>query len=195
MGTRKFLRAVWDIDPAGWDYHLDIIGFALAIVLVYVVGRFVASFLGRTAWHSVERLLVQLPVIKQIYPSIKQVTDFLILSDTKVQFSRVVAVEYPRKGIYSMGLVTNPGMQSLRRRSDVDLLTVFIPSSPTPITGYTITVRRDEVIDLPFDIDQALRFTVSAGVILPSNELLEKPPADSAADDHQHAPDAVLTDE
>ena len=192
-GTRWLLVKVVHVDAGQlattWDtWRLDVVGFLLAIVLVYIVGRFVASILGRTAWRSLERLLIQLPVIKQIYPSIKQVTDFLILNETKVQFSRVVAVEYPRKGIWSMGLVTNPGMRTLQRLTDADLLTVFIPSSPTPVTGYTITVRREDVVDLPFDIDEALRFTVSGGVIMPQTEGAEDRPADLPTENQQRLP-------
>jgi len=86
----------------------------------------------------------------------------------------VVAVEYPRKGIWSIGLATNPGMRTLHESTGEDLLTVFIPSSPTPVTGYTITVGRDKIIDLPMSIDEALRFTISGGVIQPDHQLVEK---------------------
>ena len=115
--------------------------------------------------------LVKLPGIKQIYPSVKQVTDFFF-SDRQVQYSRVVIVEYPRKGIWSLGLVTNTGMRTVDESLPGELLTVFVPSSPTPVTGYTITVRRDEVIDLPISIDEALRFTISGGVIQPPSQQL-----------------------
>ncbi len=191
--VRAAIVYVWDVDAVKlgetWTrYHLDILGFILAIVLVYILGRMVASLLGRSVWRSMEGFLIRLPLIRQIYPTIKQVTDFLILSDPKVEFSRVVAVEYPRKGLWSMALVTNPGMRSIQKYSDVGLLTVFIPSSPTPFTGYTITVRRDEVIDLPIDIDEALRFTVSAGVILPSTEVAAGPAADRLTEDSQRLP-------
>ena len=162
--------AWWDRIKTVWEaYHLSWIGFVLAFVAIYIFGRFVASILGRGLWRMIERTLVRLPVIKQIYPYLKQVVDFL-LSERKLEFSRVVAVEYPRKGIWSLGLVTAPGMRTLHGNLGGDLLTVFIPSSPTPVTGYTITVNRQEVIDLPISIDDALRFTVSGGVIMPANQ-------------------------
>ena len=163
--------SVWlDIESA-WDgYKLAWIGFVLAFVAVYIFGRFVASFLGRSLWHRVERAFFRMPVIRQVYPSVKQVTDFL-LSDRKIEFSRVIAVQYPRKGVWSLGLVTSPGMRMLQDANS-DMLTVFVPSSPMPVTGYTITVRRDEVIDLPISIDEALRFTISAGVVVPTNQQL-----------------------
>ncbi|MFW6154138.1 MAG: DUF502 domain-containing protein [Planctomycetota bacterium] len=192
-GVRGIIIYFWGVDAnqlqQTWtDYHLDILGFVLAIILVYILGRMVASLLGRSVWRSLEGFLIRLPLIKQIYPTIKQVTDFLILSDPKVEFSRVVAVEYPRKGLWSLGLVTSPGMRSIQKQSDVGLLTVFIPSSPAPITGYTITVRRDEVIDLPIDIDEALRFTVSGGVIRPSTEVVPGQVTDRLTEDTQRLP-------
>lgn len=154
------------------DYTLVWIGFVLAFVLIYVFGRLINSFIGRGAWATVERTFFRLPAVKQVYPSVKQVTDFLF-SEQKLQFSRVVAVQYPRKGIWSVGLVTAPGMKILQT-PDCEYLTVFIPSSPMPVTGYTVTVRRDEVIDLPLNIDDALKFTVSGGVVTPPSQQLDQ---------------------
>ncbi len=145
------------------------LGFVLGVVGVYLFGRFVTSFFGRAVWRVIERTISGLPIFKQVYPSVKQVTDFL-LAERKKEYSRVVAVQYPRKGIWSIGLVTSPGMRTLHDAVDGELLSVFVPSSPTPVTGYTVTVRRDEVIDLPISIDEALRFTVSGGVIQPLSE-------------------------
>ena len=165
---------LWDMVKGAWqDYHLAWVGLLLAFVTLYIIGRFVASILGRGFWRIAERTFFRVPIIKQIYPYVKQVVDFL-LSERKLAFSRVVAVEYPRKGIWSMGLVTGPGMRSLHDNLGGDLLTIFIPSSPTPVTGYTITVNRKDVIDLPMSIDDALRFTVSGGVISPVREQLSQ---------------------
>ena len=152
-----------------WDKWLFWFGFFIAITGLYVFGRFLTSFMGRLVWRIIERTLIQVPVIKQIYPSVKQVTDFL-LAERKMEYSKVVAVEYPRKGIWSIGLVTNFGMLTLDKALQGDLVTIFVPSSPTPITGYTITVKRSEIIDLPISIDEALRFTISGGVIQPLHE-------------------------
>ncbi len=171
---------LWDATKALWEqYHLWWIGFILAFAGIYVLGKFMASFLGRGTWRIIERTFFSLPGIKAIYPYVKQVTDFL-LSEQRVEFSRVVAVEYPRKGLWSIGLVTGPGMRKLRSAANSDLLTIFIPSSPTPVTGYTITVKKDEVIDLPITIEEALKFTVSGGVIMPINQMLSEAEIDKA---------------
>ena len=93
-----------------------------------------------------------------------------------------------------MGLVTGAGMRTLHRTAGGDLLTVFIPSSPTPITGYTITVRRKDVIDLPMSIDEALRFTISAGVIMPKDQRLSDAEIEQARQAVLGPPDKSLSE-
>jgi uncharacterized membrane protein len=163
--VRDEIRAFWIV----WEKYWWWVGFVLAFVAIYIFGRFVGSFLGRSVWRMIEGTFLRLPLIRQLYPYVKQVTDFL-LSERKIEFSRVVAVKYPREGVWSLGLVTGPAMRTLSEATGEDLLTVFIPSSPTPVTGYTITVKRSEVIDLPLSVDDALRFTISGGVITPFNQ-------------------------
>ena len=162
-----------------WSSYFWWVGFFLAIMGIYILGRFFASFIGRGIWRIVEKTFFRFPVVKQVYPYVKQVTDF-VLSERRMEFSRVVAVEYPRKGVWSLGLVTGPGMRTLYRNLSSDLLTVFIPSSPTPFTGYTITVRREEVLDMPISIDEAFRFTISGGVIMPLGQQRSETEVDQA---------------
>lgn len=152
-------------------FSLDLIGLLIAIVLIYVVGRFVGSYIGARLYRRGENLLKRMPVIKLVYPYVKQVTDFFVgSSQEKLHFKRVVAVEYPRRGVWSVGLVTGDAMRSIQNQVDHVLLTVFIPSSPTPFTGYVVMVREDETIELNLSIDQALKFTVSGGVLTPPSE-------------------------
>jgi uncharacterized membrane protein len=161
-------RALWRIASRKWKLNVWA-GFVLAIILVYFTGRFLASFIGRSTWRMFENLVLRLPLIRAIYPNIKQVTDFLF-SDRQLEFSGVVAVPYPRKGLWSIGLVTGSPMKLIQSAEESELMTVFIPSSPTPVTGYTITVRRNEVIELGLSIDEALRYIISAGVIKPNSD-------------------------
>ena len=148
---------------------MDLLGLLVAIVVVYVAGRLVGGFLGRTSWRRLERLLTRVPVVKQIYPYIKQLVDFLISDEKQSQFSRVVAVEYPRKGIWAVGFLTGAPMRTIEARLPGSVV-VFIPSSPTPFTGYTITVLRKDTIDLPITVEEAIRFAVSGGVLVPGHQ-------------------------
>ena len=161
---REKMIADWSQGPK------SLVGFALAIVLVYVLGRLLASYLGRKLWQMFEFGVSRVPGFKQVYPYIKQVTEFLF-GQNKIEFTRVVAVAYPRKGIWSIGLVTGGGLKKITETIQEDVLTVFIPSSPTPITGYVITVNKKDVIDIPISIEEALRFTISGGVIVPDHQL------------------------
>ena len=167
-----------------WDliwFPMNLIGVFLAIVVIYFVGRFVGSYIGSRLHRKGEVLLSRVPVIKQVYPYVKQVTDFVFGSDQeRLKFKRVVAVEYPRKGLWSVGLVTGDAMQTLQKKNSSELLTVFVPSSPTPFTGYVVTVRADETLELSLTIEEALKFTVSGGVL--------KPPSEQGAANAESAP-------
>jgi uncharacterized membrane protein len=142
---------------------------------------FLASLIGRTTWRIVERFLYRIPIVRAIYPNIKQVTDFLF-TDRQLQFSGVVAVPYPRQGIWSLGLITGPPLETLQEQAGADreLVNIFIPSSPTPVTGYVITVYRDETIDLGLSMDEVLRYTISGGVIKPDRKALASSITDAA---------------
>ena len=157
---------------AAHSWYLDTIGVIVAIIAVYVAGRLLGGFVGRTIYRRLERLVVALPVFKQIYPYVKQVVDFLFGDEPAMRFNRVVVVEYPRRGIWAVGFVTGGTMKSIAKQSG-DSVTVFVPSSPTPFTGYTIAVPRDEVFDLPISVEEAIRFAVTAGVLIPDHQVLE----------------------
>jgi uncharacterized membrane protein len=150
-------------------WYMDLIGLFVAIIAVYVAGRLLGGFFGRRIYRKVEDIITTLPIFKQVYPYVKQVVDFLFSDERPIKFNRVVAVEYPRKGIWSVGFLTGATLRSIQARAG-DSVTVFIPSSPTPFTGYTITVRRADIIELPLTVEEAIRFAVSGGVLVPGHE-------------------------
>jgi uncharacterized membrane protein len=171
-----------ELDKLWIDVALSVAGFLIALLGVFIVGAFLASVVGRTLWRMVEKFIMNTPFLKQVYPYVKQVTDFLLTQeDQKKMFSRVVAVEYPRKGIWSMGLVTGSGLKKIVDNVEKEFLTVLMPTSPTPFTGFVIMVPKEQAIDLDMTIEEAFRFAVSAGVIVPqaSKQTGLLPPADS----------------
>jgi uncharacterized membrane protein len=162
-------RKVWnDFWVDGWG---SIAGFVVALIGVCIVGALLASVVGRTLWRMVESFIMNTPVLRRIYPYIKQVTDFVLTQEEKKKmFSRVVAVEYPRKGIWSMGFVTGTGLRKVVDNVEKEFLTIFVPTSPTPFTGFVIMVPKEQTLDLNITIEEALRFTVSGGVVAPERE-------------------------
>ena len=149
----------------------SIVGFFIAVVGVCILGALLASYVGRSLWRMAENFIMSTPLLRRVYPYVKQITDFLLTNEEqKKLFTRVVAVEYPRKGIWSVGLVTGSGLEKVVNHVKREFVTVLIPTSPTPFTGFVITVPKKQTIDLDMTIEEALRFIVSGGVITPGSE-------------------------
>ncbi|MEZ6110502.1 MAG: DUF502 domain-containing protein [Pirellulaceae bacterium] len=142
---------------------------ALFIGMLYLLGKFVAANVGRMIVSWFDALIHRLPVIRNVYSSVKQVTDFVFV-EQEIEYTRVVAIEYPRKGIWSLGFVTGESMLDIAAAANEPVLAVLMPTSPMPVTGFTITVRRSEAIDLNITIDQAIQFIVSCGVVVPAHQ-------------------------
>jgi len=144
-------------------------GFVLALAIVFAVGAMLASMVGKALWAAIERLILGIPFLGQVYPYVKQFTDFLFdeQQHRKTAFSRVVAVEFPRNGVWAVGLVTGSGIKKIADNTQKEFLTVFVPHAPAPFTGFTIMVPREQTIDLNITIEDAFRFIVSGGVIVP----------------------------
>jgi uncharacterized membrane protein len=159
----------WSGDQVpGWLVQL--IGVGLAILAVYVVGLLVGNLIGRTIWRLAEMAVMRIPLVRAIYPAVKQVTDFL-LAERKTQFegSRVVAVQRDAINVWSIGLVTGAGLKPLVDAVGQDMVTVFIPSTPTSFSGYVVVVPREMVVELPLKVEEAMRLLVSGGVITPGS--------------------------
>lgn len=149
-------------------WAVELLGVTIAVMLIYVVGLFAGNLIGRTLWRLTERAVMRIPVIRAVYPAVKQVTDYL-LQDRSGQFagSRVVAVRPHAGGIWSIALVTGPGLRQLDDSPDDQTVTVFVPSSPTAFSGYVMVVPRREVVELPLKVDEAMRLLITGGVIHP----------------------------
>jgi len=156
------LAAFW---VEGWG---AVAGFVIALLLVVLAGFAFASVLGKALWRMIERFIMNTPLLRRVYPYIKQITDFLLTHDEQQKyFSKVVAVEYPRKGIWSIGFVTGTGIKKTENGRTIEMLSVMVPTSPSPITGYVVIVEKEQTISLDMTVEEACRFLISAGVITP----------------------------
>jgi len=153
-------------------YWLGALGVLVAIIGLAVAAYFVGTFIGNRIARFFDASMSRMPVLRRIYPGAKQVSEFFF-AKKQVEFRRVVAIEYPRRGVWSVGFVTGRGLKAVSDHTEQELLTVFIPSSPTPVTGYIVALPRREVIDLDLTVDEAFQFTISGGVIVPPGERLE----------------------
>ena len=136
------------------------LGFALTVVLIYLTGVVATSVIGKRLVGYIESLLARVPLFRYLYTSIKQImVSFTAPSETK--FLQVVLVEFPKKGMRVLGFVTSES----RVESGEKLLTVFIPTSPNPTSGYLEIVRENDIIRTNISIDDALKMVLSAGKV------------------------------
>ncbi len=151
----RYLRPAW---------MLPILG-VLFVIFLYLLGKLLAA----GAWDVIERGLLRLPLVRSVYRSVKKITNF-IFTENQQHYKRVVAIEYPRKGIWSIGLVTSDGISTINQAAREPTVTVILPGSPTPVTGYCVMVPQRETYDLRLTIDQALQFYMSCGVSVPAHQ-------------------------
>ena len=156
-------------------FHLSAVAVVISIVMVYSIGRFVTHRLGAWFVMRVGSFVTGVPLVGAIYTAVKHVTDFF-LAEKDPKYRRVVAVEYPRPGIWSLAFVTGEGMSECVRAAGEPLVNVLIPSAPIPFAGYTMNVKRSELLELDMSLDQAIQYVMSCGVIVPT----PTPPAKSA---------------
>jgi uncharacterized membrane protein len=146
--------------------------FLLFIVVMYLLGRFIAAGVGRFFWGLFEGAILHLPLVRKVYAAVKQVTDFMV-SEKQLQVRRIVAVEYPRKGMWAVGFVTSEGLSDIREAAGEPIVTVMISSSPWTVSGWIVTALKSETIDLDMTVDEAVQFIVSCGVVIPPRQLAE----------------------
>jgi len=148
------------------------VGVVLPVAGVCVIAYIGGTFLGVRLVRLLEGWIVRMPVLRKIYPGAKQVSEFFF-GEKGIEFRRVVAIEYPRPGVWAVGFVTGRSFRAIADRVGSALLSVFVPSTPPPITGFVVSVPRGAVVDLPITVDEAFQYLISAGVVMPPAERLE----------------------
>jgi len=148
-------------------FNIPGLGVVLTFVVLLVSGFLVANIFGRAIFVGWERLLSRIPLVRSIYSAVKQVAETL-LSDSGQGFKKVMLLEYPRKGIYSLCFVTARDLGEISQRLDEDLTCVFVPTTPNPTSGFIMMVPNAELIELDMEVDAAFRMIVSLGVVVPA---------------------------
>ncbi|MFG0286195.1 MAG: DUF502 domain-containing protein [Phycisphaerales bacterium JB039] len=188
--ARTYLRRLQFSEFWSSHWYLAGTGLVVAIILIYLAGVLLGGLIGRRVYARVEKLIARIPGFKQVYPHVKQLVD-LVMGERPIAFNRVVLVEYPREGLWTVGFVTGSSLSQARKAAGGEVLSVFIPSTPAPFTGFTITVRARDAIDLPLSIDEAIRFIITGGALVPGKDTA---PAGVTAERVRQALQSVETD-
>ena len=147
-------------------------GVIVGIFILLITGMFAANLFGRRLVSFWESILGRIPLVRSIYSSVKQVTETLFSSNSK-SFRKVVLIEFPRKGTWSVGFVSNRGMQKAIDATGQELVSVFVSTTPNPTTGFLMMVPASELIELDLTIEEAFKYIISMGVVVPEGPAKE----------------------
>jgi len=147
-------------------FHLPGLGILLTLVLLIVTGALAANFVGRRFVAVWESLLARIPLIRSIYSGVKRMTEQVVSEDAR-SFRKVVLVEFPRKGMWSVAFQTSDFPSTDDPRVPEDQVCVFLPTTPNPTNGFLFLVPKDEIVPIDLPVDETLKFVMSLGVVPP----------------------------
>jgi uncharacterized membrane protein len=154
--------------------HIPGLGVVLTAMILVLTGVFAANIFGQKLVAFWERLLARIPIVKSIYQSVKQVSDTL-LCGTGDSFRKVLLVRFPHPQAWSIAFQTSAPTGAVTRAGDDDLVSVFIPTAPSPVNGFFFFVRRSDTRELDMSVDEALKYIVSMGVAVPEERTPSSP--------------------
>ncbi len=143
------------------------LGILLTIIILLVTGVLAANIVGRSMVRLWESMLERIPVVRSVYSAAKNFAE-MVFSDSSQSFKKVLLIEYPRKGLYSLAFQTSSSLGEVQGRSGEDVICTFVPTTPNPTSGFIIIVPRKDVIELDMEVDEALKMIISLGVVIPT---------------------------
>lgn len=178
--------------PEQWlGFAIPGLGIILTFLLLLVTGLFAANFVGHSLVRTWESLLDRIPFVRSVYSGAKNFTE-IVLSDNSQSFKKVLLIEYPRKGIYTLAFQAGSQLGEVQAKTGEEVVCTFVPTTPNPTSGFIVMVPKDEIIELEMEVDAAIKMVVSLGVVVPAwpadriRELpLKLPPVDEARERRQ----------
>jgi uncharacterized membrane protein len=152
-----------------WTYNVRGLGVVVFLVFTIFMGWIAKGLIGRSILHWAEGLVDRTPVVRSVYNGIKQIAE-TVFSQSNSNFDRACVVEFPRAGLWSIGFVAMAAKGELANKlpGGNDMITVFLPTTPNPTSGFLVYVRRSEVIILDMSIEDAAKLIISAGLVYPN---------------------------
>jgi uncharacterized membrane protein len=160
----KGLFRILDLNRYSWtDPLVPFINFLLSLAVIFLLGLFGTNFLGRRILQVLDALILRLPLVKSIYGAVKQMVD--TFQTPRRGFQRVVLIQYPSRGLWTMGFVSSERRDTMNLMASPTILTVYIPTTPNPTTGYLVMVKPEEVVDVDYTVEEAFKFIISSGIV------------------------------
>ncbi len=147
--------------------HLPGFGVVLSLILLIITGIIATNFLGQRLVIWGEAILSRIPLVRSIYHATKQVISTIFAADSQA-FRKVMLVEYPRKGLWSIAFQTGSATEEINLHTSKPMVSLFVPTTPNPTSGFIIMAAQEDVIELKMSVDEALKFVISLGVMQPT---------------------------
>ena len=148
-------------------FHIPGLGVILALIVLLVTGVLAANFVGRAFVGGWESLMERIPVVRAVYSAAKKFSE-IVFSDSSQSFKKVLLIEYPRKGLYSLAFQTATELGEVQGRTGEEVVCCFVPTTPNPTSGLIIVVPKKDITVLDMDVDEALKMVISLGVVVPA---------------------------
>lgn len=146
--------------------HIPGLGVILTVLVLLVTGVLAANFVGRAFVGGWESLMDRIPVVRAIYSAAKNFAE-IVFSDSSQSFKKVLLIQYPRKGLFSLAFQTSSQLGEVQGRTGEEVVCCFLPTTPNPTSGFIIIVPRKDIIELDMEVDEALKMIISLGVVVP----------------------------
>jgi uncharacterized membrane protein len=147
-------------------FNIPGLGIVLTLVVLILTGMLAANLVGRRLVNFSEGIVHRIPLVRTIYSAAKNFAEVLF-TDTNQAFKKVLLIEYPRKGVYSLCFQTSTELEEIQARTSEDVICVFVPTTPNPTSGFILMVPMSSAIELDMDVESALKMVVSLGVVVP----------------------------
>ncbi|MDO8734407.1 MAG: DUF502 domain-containing protein [Elusimicrobiota bacterium] len=147
------------------NFAVIFVSAVVTLLLIWFIGILASNFIGKKLFHIAETLLLKIPMASGIYDAISKLMKVFFAD--KSNFKRVVLIEWPRKGVYSVAFVTSDAMGEVQESTKEEVMNVFMPTTPNPTTGFLVLVPKTDVIPLKMSVDDAIKLIISGGIVVP----------------------------
>lgn len=149
-------------------FHVPGAGVILTLLIVFLTGLVTANIIGQRLVRFWEGVLARIPIVKSVYYSVKQVSDTLFSSSGEA-FRKALLIQYPRQGIFTIAFMTGQPGGDVMRHLGTEFVSVYLPTTPNPTSGFFLMLPRSEVVELDMSVDEALKYIISMGVVAPTS--------------------------
>jgi uncharacterized membrane protein len=175
-GMINFIDSIVDILPKKFSpdtylpFHIPGLGIIYTLILALITGLLVRNYIGKKALSYWEMIVAKIPLVRVLYSALRQVSEAIFVKgDT--QFKKVALIEYPRRGIYSLGFITGRVSHKLSANTHPQMIGVFVPTTPNPTSGFYLIVPEEDIINVDVSVEDAFKLILSGGMVHPNSTL------------------------